>query len=197
MVEFDVQLTKDKRFILMHDRSVDRTTMGEGKVSSFYLEGLGKVKTKSGYAIPTLEEAIKLAKEKNVRIFLDTKDNRDHEKQLVKILKRYKMLKSVIVDTERPSSSLKLKALCSGLKVAVSPPKISMFLISPIRYLRRFKADYVDINYSFVNRKLVEKLHSQDLGITVWVLNSKKSIKKFKDMGVDGVMSDYPGLFQG
>jgi glycerophosphoryl diester phosphodiesterase len=196
MVEFDVHLTRDKKFVLMHDETIDRTTAKKGRVSKFSLAEIKKIRTKNGYAIPDLEEALALAKKKGVRIFLDTKQNRNHEEKLIRVLKKLKIIESTIVDTERPASSLKLKALCPELKVAVSPPNVVNFLLRPVKYLNKFKADYVDINHTFVTKKLVEKLHKNGLGITTWVLNNKRDIKRFVNMGVDGIMSDYPGLFK-
>jgi len=33
IVEIDVRITKDKALVLMHDRTIDRTTTGKGKLS--------------------------------------------------------------------------------------------------------------------------------------------------------------------
>lgn len=70
MVEIDVRKTKDGVLVLMHDKTIDRTTNGKGKVSDltykelreFYLvDGLNK---KTPHKIPTLKQALQLAKGK-------------------------------------------------------------------------------------------------------------------------------------
>ncbi len=43
MIEFDVQLTKDKQLVIMHDNTVDRTTNGKGKVSDFTFDEIRKL----------------------------------------------------------------------------------------------------------------------------------------------------------
>ena len=37
MIEFDVQMSKDGELVVIHDKSVDRTTNGQGKVSDLSL----------------------------------------------------------------------------------------------------------------------------------------------------------------
>jgi glycerophosphoryl diester phosphodiesterase len=74
MVEIDVRKTKDGKFILMHDLTIDRTTNGKGKVSDYTLKELkqfylkdnqgGKDARITHYKIPTLEEALLTAKDK-------------------------------------------------------------------------------------------------------------------------------------
>ena len=80
-VEIDFGLTKDGYVVLMHDTTVDRTTNGTGKVKSLTLQRIkeftvdqipGKETT-----VPTLEEALLLAKELNVVLYCHVKENTD------------------------------------------------------------------------------------------------------------------------
>lgn len=77
--EIDPRLTKDSVVVLLHDDTLDRTTTGHGKLNSYTLEEVKKLKLKdvngnvTPYRIPTLEEAIVWAKGKTVLI-LDKKD---------------------------------------------------------------------------------------------------------------------------
>jgi len=43
MIEFDVQLSKDKKLAVIHDATVDRTTNGTGKVSELTLAEIRKL----------------------------------------------------------------------------------------------------------------------------------------------------------
>lgn len=70
VVEIDIQKTKDGKLILMHDRTLDRTTTGKGKVSEWTLDSIKTLKLKNGIAIktvhqiPTLEDALIASKGK-------------------------------------------------------------------------------------------------------------------------------------
>lgn len=65
MIEFDVFLTKDKKMVVIHDETVDRTTNGTGKVSEFTLQqikeldaGSWKADEFAGTKIPTIDEVL-------------------------------------------------------------------------------------------------------------------------------------------
>lgn len=76
MVEIDIHKTKDGKLVLMHDKTIDRTTTGKGLVSEWTLDSLKTLYLRNGanhathHKIPTLEEAMLLAKGK-VMINLD------------------------------------------------------------------------------------------------------------------------------
>ncbi len=64
-IEFDIQMTKDRHIVLMHDATVDRTTDGKGRVCDMTLQqiraldaGAWKDPKFAGERVPTLEEAL-------------------------------------------------------------------------------------------------------------------------------------------
>ncbi len=73
IVEVDIRRTLDGHFVLIHDEYLDRTTNGYGKVSEYTLEELNAFNLlnthsdrPSEYKIPTLKEALMVAKNKVV-----------------------------------------------------------------------------------------------------------------------------------
>lgn len=70
MVEIDIQETKDGQLVLMHDYTIDRTTKATGLVKDWTLDSLKTLKLIDGLGvetnqkIPTLEEALRLCKDK-------------------------------------------------------------------------------------------------------------------------------------
>lgn len=70
MVEIDIHETKDGQLVLMHDKTIDRTTTGKGNVSDWTLDSLKTLFLKDGlgvpttHKIPTLEAALMLIKGK-------------------------------------------------------------------------------------------------------------------------------------
>jgi glycerophosphoryl diester phosphodiesterase len=50
-------------------------------------------------------------------------------------------------------------------------------------------------HYSLVNDELVKKCHLQNIKIIPWTVNDKETIQQLKALGVDGIISDYPNLF--
>lgn len=68
MVEIDIQPTKDRNFICMHDETLERTSTGVGAIKDYTTEELKKLVLRSGNGIktrrqiPTLEEVLKVCK---------------------------------------------------------------------------------------------------------------------------------------
>ena len=49
--------------------------------------------------------------------------------------------------------------------------------------------------YKLVNEKMIKNCHKQHIKIIPWTVNTKEEIESLKKLGVDGIISDYPNLF--
>jgi glycerophosphoryl diester phosphodiesterase len=72
-LEMDVQRSKDGRLVVMHDDRVDRTTDGSGRVADLTFDEIRALTVGGGERVPTLEEAIALAKAAGVGLFPEAK----------------------------------------------------------------------------------------------------------------------------
>jgi len=53
-------------------------------------------------------------------------------------------------------------------------------------------ADIISPHFLYVDRKFVQRCHSCGKKVLAWVLNDEKMMEDFLDLGVDGIISDYP-----
>ncbi len=118
IVECDLKLSKDGHLIIMHDKTIDRTTNGKGKPEEYTLAELKQLKLKSAlghvtrHTIPTFEEYLQVAKGK-VMLCLDKAF--DYFDVAMDLVKKYEMEDQVIYNT--PSISLdSLRTLIPALK---------------------------------------------------------------------------------
>src|SRR5262249_32305211 len=79
-IETDLQLSRDARFVAIHDDTVNRTTNGQGAVHDLSLGELRRLDAGSwfgsgftGERIPTLEEILEFAKRHDVVFYLELK----------------------------------------------------------------------------------------------------------------------------
>src|SRR5215510_13845334 len=79
-IETDLQLSRDARFVAIHDATVNRTTNGQGAVHDMTLAELRKLDAGSwfgseyaGERIPTVEEILEFAKKHDVVFYLELK----------------------------------------------------------------------------------------------------------------------------
>jgi glycerophosphoryl diester phosphodiesterase len=47
-------------------------------------------------------------------------------------------------------------------------------------------------DYSLVNEQLIKDCHSQNIKVIPWTVDDKETIQRLKQMGVDGIITDYP-----
>jgi glycerophosphoryl diester phosphodiesterase len=49
--------------------------------------------------------------------------------------------------------------------------------------------------FTLVNEKMIQDCHAKGMRILPWTVNSAAEIKRLKEAGVDGIISDFPDLF--
>ena len=59
--------------------------------------------------------------------------------------------------------------------------------------VRRYDfANEININYKYVNPRVVRKMHQMGKKVNVWTVNQPENLKKYIEMGVDGIITDFP-----
>jgi glycerophosphoryl diester phosphodiesterase len=61
-----------------------------------------------------------------------------------------------------------------------------------LTFAKKINAFSINIHRRLVNRKIIEMAHSENFKVFAYTVNRKEEIEKFKDMGIDGIFSDYP-----
>ncbi len=109
IVELDVHMTKDGRFVLNHDKTIDRTTTGKGMVHDLTLAEIKqfKMRDKNGnptdYDVLTLEEALELTRGK---ILVNIDKFTKHPKEILDAVAAVGALKEVLVkSTHEPDDA--------------------------------------------------------------------------------------------
>lgn len=96
--EFDIHTTKDGKWVVIHNDTVDDMTDGEGKVADFTLEEIRKLKLDSGNGIesyenlqvPTLEQVLEIIAEGDITPVIEIKGcDVKQLPSLKKILEKY------------------------------------------------------------------------------------------------------------
>jgi glycerophosphoryl diester phosphodiesterase len=96
LLEVDLQLSQDGHIVLIHDFTLDRTTLGSGKVSDYKLEQLQLFAAVKGYPehldkgikIPSLLEVLDSGEFNNVIFIFDCKDKATAVKVLELVVQR-------------------------------------------------------------------------------------------------------------
>lgn len=58
-----------------------------------------------------------------------------------------------------------------------------------------FVPTYYSPHYSLVTSELLKQCHQKNIRVIPWTVNTKKEIEQLKALGADGIITDYPNLF--
>ncbi|MDW8306219.1 MAG: glycerophosphodiester phosphodiesterase family protein [Leptospiraceae bacterium] len=61
-----------------------------------------------------------------------------------------------------------------------------------LRKTREVQADVISPYFLYVNADFVKKAHEQNLLVIPWTVNEEKKMRELLDLGVDGIITDYP-----
>jgi len=208
MVEFDVQLTKDKKIVVIHDFTVDRTTDGNGKVSRLTLEEIKQFSAGQGEKIPTLTEALEFLKGR-CRVYIEIKSRKAIDYLIAELKTRDLAVENIYVSSNYFKSLRKVKRALPAVKVAWTfraadnyckqGPWVFLMLIFyrfvkhyVVKRLKKNGIDVVSIHHLLCSRNFIDKIHQCNKIAFAWTVNRPRKIKRLKKWQVDGIFSDYP-----
>jgi glycerophosphoryl diester phosphodiesterase len=124
ILELDVSMTKDSMLILMHDRTIDRTTSGSGRVDQLLWDDIDDLKLKddfdniTNFEIPTFDEVLKWGRKKAI-LSVDVKRGVPFEK-VIRMIQKRKMQDYVMVITYSVEDAQKVYRIDPSLQISVS-----------------------------------------------------------------------------
>lgn len=209
-IETDLQLSRDGRLIIFHDSTLARTTDGRGRVSGKSLDELKRLDAGSWFRrrvpgkraarpfnaerIPTVEEVLVFARERNIRLYLEMKTASGSGAE------------EAVVAAIRAAGALdRCHVICFDLDVLARVRELEPAI--PLGYLfsKRMRvrtavdravdagADTLLPRANRVTAKLVAEARRRDLNVVTWTVNKPKQMKKLISLGIDGIMTNYPG----
>lgn len=202
-IEFDVQLTKDKKVVIIHDETIDRTSNGSGKVKSKTLKELLSLDFGSwfsnfykGCKIPLFSDV--LEKYKNINFVVEIKGKEEElVQEVLRIILSNNYWKSKIYKSENLTPNI---TFCSFLPdQIISLRKFSKdifvwFLVKKIdndilKFSNDLNLDGISPYYKLINKKnmlLIRNYH-----ITCWGLQKREEVKPLLALGIEGVTVDW------
>jgi glycerophosphoryl diester phosphodiesterase len=82
-----------------------------------------------------------------------------------------------------------------GMKLAMLVEELNGKTFEDVLKDLKFTPDIYSPHYSLVHQSVVRQCHEKGIKIIPWTVNDKEKIQKLKELGVDGIITDYPDLF--
>jgi len=189
-VEVDVYLIEGE-LLVIHDDTLDRTTNGLGKLSSYSFKELRALDAGKGEKIPTLLEVINTT-QGYVGLNIELKGLGTAEAVASLLEELSTECRSEILISSFIMDELAALNKCDDtLRVGVLA---SSDFSASFEYAKELSAVSIHFSKEQVSRKLVEQAHEKGLLLYVYTVNEKRDVQRMRNLGVDGVYSDFPDL---
>ncbi len=200
-IELDVQLSRDNKLAVIHDHRLERTTNGSGPVRGYTMRELRQLRADKTCStrypkarIPVLREVFQAFSDTSLRFIIELKNffqNQPHlEEKVIELIQRYQLTERTIISTFNFDSLLRIKELdpaqTTGL-LYVGP------LAKPWAVASQYRCEQLHVPYDQLTRELVQQAKQRQLTVYGWTVNSSRQIQRAVDIGVDGIITNYPG----
>ncbi|MEN8145317.1 MAG: glycerophosphodiester phosphodiesterase [Gemmatimonadota bacterium] len=211
-IEMDVHRAASGELVVFHDSTLDRTTSGSGPVEAMSLPALQQLDAgygftpdhgrsfpyrESGVTVPTLDQAVEACA--GLPLIIEVKSAaagralgewlRDHPARpriLVGGESRTDSAPAVAAAMYNCASAADLRPTVLLSKIGLHrrlPPKVSAAMVPVWSHGLRV-----------VTRGFVRRTHETGQGVFVWTVNRPQEMRRLFDLGVDGLISDFPAI---
>lgn len=199
-IETDIHLTKDKRFVVIHDETLNRVSGGKytmnveeceyKDIENVVLPDIDGSENRQDIRIPLLEDYVKICKKYEKICVLEVKNHFPVEeiKRLTEEICALGYEKNVIFisfDFEN----------CVNVKKCLPQNKVQYLLGNveiTTELAKKLKDNGLDIDiaYGALTKENIELLHSEGIEINCWTCDDKAAAEKLADCGVDYITSN-------
>ena len=203
MIELDVRLSRDEEVIVLHDRTLQRTSTGNGAARNYAYEELRLFDAGSWFhpsfaseRIPTLRSVLELVRGKKlVNIELKSDFLRRErigllEGRVLQIVAQCGMDRQVMYSSFNHNLITNLKRMSPWSVTGVLYNLYRDFGRLPSNLARRSDASIFVCAKQELRKKMIHDAHDHGLAVYVYTLNSLEVVRKMLELGVDGVLSD-------
>jgi len=213
-LETDIHASRDGHLVLFHDETLERTTNGRGPLKEctlaelksldagyrFSLDGGASYPFRgAGLRIPTVEEFF--SRFPAVKVILEIKQAEPPiEKPLLELAARTGRLEDVLIASEQDVIMKRVRRLQPEVATSFSAVEVAAFLeeMKLPGSLRPAAGQALQVPTTWgkvplVTGSFVRAAHDLGIEVHVWTVNEIVEMESLLDVGVDGIITDFPG----
>jgi len=194
--ELDVQHTRDRVLVVVHDGDLMRMANDPRKVSELTAAEIATIDIGSKYHAtfageypPTLEDVIDLVRGR-MRINVELKYNVPDPglaPAVVELLRRKDFLDQVVITSLDYAALKQVESLEPRLKTG-------HIVTAAVGNVVRTEADFLSLNAAQATPSLIRRAHAAGKEVHVWTVNEPELMLRMIERGVDNVITDDPAL---
>ena len=202
MIEVDVRISSDGRVIVLHDRSLQRTSTGNGSARNFTLAEIQSYDAGSWFhpsfseeRIPLLRDVLQLARGKcwvNIELKGDflRRETGTLVTRTMETVEECAMREHVLYSSFTHDLLAQVRSLNPKATTGVIYNVYRDLGRSPSKLAQRVGASVFVCAKHELRRMMVRDAHQHQLSLYVYTLNAVQEVKKMLDFGINGVISD-------
>lgn len=212
--ELDVQATSDGQIVVIHDKTLERTTNGRGKVQEHTLAELQQLDAgywfspdggqtfpfrSTGTTIPTLAAVFRSCPELRFTVEIKQSDP-PIEELVVAVVRECGRAEEVILASEHDSVLSRVRVIAPEMATSFAVgeglellQRVSTAQLEGYRPPgQALQAPVTFHGLLLITTETVTAAHALGLEVHVWTINDPREMERLFDLGVDGIMSDFP-----
>ena len=213
VIEMDVRRTADGELVLMHNSNLKETTGVDKRVSDATAREVTALAATHGWPnagdfppdkvrVPTLREI--LEQFSDLRMNIEIKERGFPDESVAKfcnLIKEHGLTEKVLIASLWHGVLSKVRRLLP--QAATSASGVEMAEFRALNYLLHIKSNRVQTDalqissrygpVTFITRKYLERAHHAGLPVHGWTVNDPEEMSRLTGIGVDGIITDYPG----
>lgn len=222
VLEMDIHSTADGVLVTIHDDTVDRTTNGHGRVQDFTLAELQELD--AGYHWPTLEgrenETERPFRGQGIRIptLAAVFEKHGHMPMVIEIkqveppiaqpfcdlIREHNMNDKVLVASFHKEAMQAFRTACPEVATSAVGDEVQLFYVLSQLNLNAinqsvahaFQVPEYSGDTHVITPRFVADAHAHNVEIHAWTINENEDIARMIELGVDGLITDYPDRVQ-
>lgn len=212
IIETDVHASADGVLVLSHDDTVDAMTDGTGLIRDKTFAELQALDAAQGFrpeqGAPLLGQGVRIPSVESVfkalpdaRYILEIKQTEPPiYAELCRLIKAHKMQDQALVASFYTEPLAMFRAQCPGVATSASQEEVTQLVLLQkigLSHLYAIPAQALQLPVAsgaitIITREFVRDMHARGIKVQVWTINSLDEMRALLELGVDGIITDYP-----
>jgi len=199
--ELDLHLSRDGELMVIHDPTLKRTTGRRGKVVQHDADELANYDAREGgpgwktpCPIPRLSELFEKCDFEHWQLEVKSASRVRAARTVMAIkelAEQHRLLDRITVT----SSSREVLRALNRLAPEISRGLVAEYnWLDPLKVARQYGCSLLALKWTLCTPERLEKARKQGLHVSVWTVNEPALMRRLADLGVDSLITDYPGL---
>jgi glycerophosphoryl diester phosphodiesterase len=196
MIEIDVFKIRSGEIVVFHDDTVDRLSNGGGKIEEYNIVDLKRLILDGNHAIPVLQDVLQLINNKTrLNIELKGANTADRTNFIVNYYINQKGWSpdNFLISSFKWDELQAFRKLNKEVGIAVLTEENPLDAL-PIA--KELQAEAINPYFEKLTAEAVSEIQKADVKVYTWTVNEPDEITRAKEMGVDGIITNFPERVQ-